>query len=77
MIEENEFWSIATRKNETTIALQYIHSQRRVIIFFSFFFQFVLVVIFNEEGGDENDVGAIPKSSRVALSPMLCISEYS
>ena len=44
---------------------------------FSFFFQFVLVVIFNEEGGDENDVGAIPKSSRVALSPMLCISEYS
>ena len=27
--------------------------------------------------GDENDVGAIPKSSFVALSPMLCISEYS
>ena len=34
-----------------------------------------MVVIFNEEVS-ENDVGAIPKSSRVALSPMLCISEY-
>ena len=32
---------------------------------------------FNEEGDVENDVGAIPKSSFVALSPMLCISEYS
>lgn len=33
----------------------------------------------NEEEGDvvETDVGAIPKSSFVALSPMLCISEYS
>jgi hypothetical protein len=43
---------------------------------FSFFFAslFCMVVIFNEE--NENDVGAIPKSSRVALSPMLCISEY-
>ena len=33
MIEENEFWSIAKRKNETTTALQYIHSQRSRIIF--------------------------------------------
>ena len=32
----------------------------------------------NEEGDVvETDVGAIPKSSFVALSPMLCISEYS
>ena len=64
MIEENEFWSIATRKNETFVSL-YNTFIVNVRAYFLFLFRASLFSFsrhFNE-GDFEDDVGAIPKSS--------------